>query len=540
MYNVSDSYLDAFKAPSRHIYGQVECQTQNGSITMAPNGSLIKFSIEKTAPKGKLFGFAVSQKITIEAIGIFENIKRGDKLIPSIESTDYNTDVVLLPYFYVDTVEVNKVKNRTTINGYDILHKLDSVPISEFTFTYPVFALNYALDILEPVGGYCEFNGINQLIREQPNLNGTESARSVLAALAEYTGSICYVSHGDTVKFRGMGGEDFTDVLTADDYFDLTIGEVIRLTEIVSATELGDNYTYGSEGFTQIMWENPFLNMNDDVAALVEAIGNKVLNTSTTAYTLSWRGCPAYELGDFVILQEKDGTAQYVRYLNEIITYGGGLKVTSEWEPVEGEVANAAPTTLGETLKNVFAKVDKVNKQISLVVQEEVKKQVESGALDGPIGEIVDDKMSEIQIDTDSIELSVLQKTQDYVNDEMSDVREDLNEIKQEVSMTLSKEDVEILIENSQTSNAQSVTTATGYTFNQDGLTISRTGTALSTQITEDGMTIYRNDDEILVADNQGVKATNLHATTYLIVGLNSRFEDYDNGKRTGCFWIGG
>lgn len=540
MYNVSDAYLDAYKVPARHIIGAVECQTENGPLTLAASSNLVNFTIEKTAPKGKLFGFAVSQQITIEAIGILDTIKRGDKLIPSIESADYNEDVVLLPHFYVDTIEHNQVKNRTTIKGYDILHKLDSIPISSFEFTYPVAARNYALDILQPIGGYAQFEGINQLIREAPNLSGSESARSVLIALAEFTGSIIYVSREDTVKFRGMEAEDFTDVLTADDYYDLTIGEIITLTKIASVTELNDNYAHGSEGFTQVMWENPFLNMNDDVDTLVSSIYSKVQNLSSTGYTLTWRGCPAYEIGDLVILQEKDGTAQFVRYFNEKIVYNGGLRASSDWEPAESETIEAAPPTLGEAIKSVYAKVDKVNKEISLVVSEEVKKQVENGALDEPIGEIVDEKLSHIEIDTESIELSVMQKTQDYVDDEMSDVKEDLNELKKEVSMTLTEDDVQILIENSQTSNAQSVTTSTGYTFDQNGLTISRTGTALSTQITEDGMTIYRNDDEILVADNEGVKATNLHATTYLIVGVNSRFEDYDNNTRTGCFWIGG
>lgn len=44
------------------------------------------------------------------------------------------------------------------------------------------------------------------------------------------------------------------------------------------------------------------------------------------------------------------------------------------------------------------------------------------------------------------------------------------------------------------------------------------------------------------VVDDTGVSAENLHATTWLIVGENSRFEDYTDAsgeKRTGCFWIG-
>lgn len=49
-------------------------------------------------------------------------------------------------------------------------------------------------------------------------------------------------------------------------------------------------------------------------------------------------------------------------------------------------------------------------------------------------------------------------------------------------------------------------------------------------------MSIYKGSEEVLTADNTGVDAKNLHATTYLIIGTNSRFEDYDS--RTGCFWI--
>ena len=53
-------------------------------------------------------------------------------------------------------------------------------------------------------------------------------------------------------------------------------------------------------------------------------------------------------------------------------------------------------------------------------------------------------------------------------------------------------------------------------------------------------MRVSKGGQVVLTGDNNGVEALNLHATTYLIIGNNSRFEDYDNGSRTGCFWIGG
>ena len=54
-------------------------------------------------------------------------------------------------------------------------------------------------------------------------------------------------------------------------------------------------------------------------------------------------------------------------------------------------------------------------------------------------------------------------------------------------------------------------------------------------------MYVTRTDEEILTANNEGVSAINLHSKQFLIIGDNSRFENYDNGddsSRTACFYI--
>ena len=61
----------------------------------------------------------------------------------------------------------------------------------------------------------------------------------------------------------------------------------------------------------------------------------------------------------------------------------------------------------------------------------------------------------------------------------------------------------------------------------------------MKTTISDDGMKVFKNNEAMLVANNVGVDAVNLSATTYLIIGTNSRFENYGT-DRTGCFWIGG
>ena len=87
-------------------------------------------------------------------------------------------------------------------------------------------------------------------------------------------------------------------------------------------------------------------------------------------------------------------------------------------------------------------------------------------------------------------------------------------------------------------------TTEHGFTFDDEGMTVDSSDSLTKTQVTPDGMTVYRKDaagkqDEVLQATSEGVIATNLHANTYLIIGGRSRFENYGS-NRTGCFWIGG
>ena len=119
----------------------------------------------------------------------------------------------------------------------------------------------------------------------------------------------------------------------------------------------------------------------------------------------------------------------------------------------------------------------------------------------------------------------------------------EVNQTAQNFSIVISK----IATENEDgTYSVHSVTTQTGYTFNQDGLTIYKSGEDIKNLLDNKGMSVSRivgsEEEAILTADTNGVDAINLTARQYLIVGSNSRFENYDNGTdshRTACFYIG-
>ena len=97
MLNPSYTYLNSYKAAARQVTGRVSYTLDGTDYVIRPDGTLSKIIIEKSSPQGKLFGFAVSQKLTVEVLGILE-LPKGTRLIPEIFIKD-SEDIVELPYF---------------------------------------------------------------------------------------------------------------------------------------------------------------------------------------------------------------------------------------------------------------------------------------------------------------------------------------------------------------------------------------------------------------------------------------------------------
>lgn len=174
---------------------------------------------------------------------------------------------------------------------------------------------------------------------------------------------------------------------------------------------------------------------------------------------------------------------------------------------------------------------------------DDTRKDVESTA-SGLRNEITNQATS-IRRDTEQIVMEAT-KTVETVEKKLDDsivgVNESITTLTSQVEAKMTAEEVSIVIQRELIDGVDSVKTRTGYTFDEDGLTVSKTGSEMSTQITEDGMQVFRNNMAVLTANNKGVDAKNLHASTYLIIGSGngrSRFEDYEP-NRTGCFWVGG
>lgn len=538
---VNDIHSAMINNPVRKLKGKAELYDGSALInTFSHNGALKSFDIERVG-EAKFFGYGICQKANIKLIDVNRELDittaHSFKVYMGVDE-DY---ISPFPTFYVTEVHRDENTGELSVTSYDVLNKAAAhttsevaIPVvteDEVTTGYSVY--EYALACANLLGIAAietiniEDDSFNTYYEDRANFEGSETLREVFNAIAEVTQSIYYINAAGALVFKRLDKDgEAAAALTKDNYITLDSKTNKRLGTITSATELGDNVTVSTteSGSTQYVRNNPFWELREDIAELLDAAIAAVGGLTINQFTCSWRGNYLVEIGDKLALTTKDGGVVYSYLLNDKVSYSGGYAQSTEWNYTEDEADSATnANNLGEALKQTYARVDKANKQIELVAGETQANKSSIAAL---------------QINTDSINATI--QNMETVNKESMDtINSDIATLTEKVNLAVTSEQLEISISSKLEDGVTKVETNTGFKFDDEGLTVSKLDSEMTTTITEDGMTVYKDGDEMLVANNQGVNAVNLKASTYLIIGNNSRFEDFAD-NRTGCFWIGG
>ena len=535
MITAKQNIVDSVNASVRHIKGRVELYKGSTLVQIfSASDHLKSFKVEKIGEEGKFFGFGVTQKLTVSLIDKDRalNITQDHSLEVAFGAdSDY---VYSTPIFMVETVERDENTNELTITAYDGLYKMPKHTVSELQIRAPYSIKEFAIACATLIGYALilpeDETMFNTVYEEGGNFEGTETIREVLNDIAEVTQTVFYIDRDWNVIFRELDRNGQADLtIPKDKYFTLKADAPTTIAGIAHVTELGDNVEAvvleedAGRTVVQYVRENPFWEMHEDLGPLLQWIADRISGFTMNGFELSWRGNYLVEIGDKIDIECKDGSYLTTYVLNDAIHFDGGMKQSHHWhyESREMETENN-PANLGEALNKTFAKVDKANKRIEMVASETTANS---------------EAISAIQINTDNINASVKQ-LEEVTTNAFDGINEELATLTNKVEATMTAEDVRIEISSVLENGVNKVETTTGFTFNEEGLTVSKSGSDITTTITEDGMTVYREDEAVLVADNEGVKAEDLHATTYLIIGTHSRFEDYGD-DRTGCFWLG-
>ena len=237
----------------------------------------------------------------------------------------------------------------------------------------------------------------------------------------------------------------------------------------------------------------------DDVASIAEALYEQLSSISYVPLSIKTIKTIGIRAGDIITVRDGNGN-ELTTYVMKVSVSPSGTTITSTGDKSYGSSAAVA----SEKFANLTGKVLEISKSIDGL-------RVANKGLDGRVGSL--------ELNTESFQVQI---------------RKDVDNLSQ-IAMTPDKVD---LVVSEAVAGIDSVKTSTGYTFDKEGLNIHKDGEAMHNKLDYNGMYVRRNNEDILVADSDGVNAINLTARRYLIVGDNARFEDYQ-GKRTACFYIG-
>lgn len=534
--------LSQLNSDVRHITARAYVYEDTSTkYTFKAADNLQSFTVERVG-QGKFFGYGICQKMNMKVRDVSRQFSvttaNQINLIWDVLVDGNNISLFAYPRFKVSEVHRDENTNALSITAYDALYEATKHNVSELTLadSYTIKEFIASCAALLGLSGY-NIRGVGEnetcfdtSYAAGANFEGTETIREALDAVAEVTQTIYFITSEHKICFRRLssdGDADFT--IDKEKYFTLSSKTNKRLGTIVSATELGDNLSASTteSGSTQFIRNNPFWDNREDRATLLDnalaAVGGLTLNQ----FECDWHGNYLLEIGDKIALITKDGSQAISYVLDDTIEYNGGISEKTKWSYADNENENdiySAPSNLGDSIKQTYAKVDKVNKEIEIVAS-----QADENT----------DAIAALRINVDSINATV-QNQQQQINESVDSLNSDINTLTTEIASARLESQQAILEfrQEIEQDGIDKVTTSTGFTFNEEGMTVEKSGREMKTTITEDGMTVYRSGESVLQANNEGVKAKNLHANTYLIIGNNSRFEDYKY-NRTGCFWIG-
>ena len=386
---------------------------------------------------------------------------------------------------------------------YDLM-LLSMVPYN-MVVEYPITVSAYLDAICTHLGWakrYTTFVNSSVVIEEE-KYDASYTFRDVLDEIAQVAGGmIAFVGDELDVIYPTSSGE----TIDSSNLKTLKMGEVYGPVNsvVLSRAPQEDNiYRQDEEsvttyGLTEIRIENNHI-IDSHREDFIDGIFGALSGLSFEMYELESFGIGYLNLGDLFTLQTPDGKSHTALMLCDDLEITQGLSETSRLEaPDVTETDYSAASESDRLLNKTILKVDKQAQEITALVS---KTENIAGDVDGLSRQITN--MVEVMVDSDSVDIKISQAVE----------------------------------------GVNSITTSTGYTFDQDGLHIQKVVDGepeeMENILDNTGMYVKRDGDAILSANNEGVDAINLKSRQFLIIGDNSRIENYGN-DRTACFFIGG
>jgi hypothetical protein len=437
-------------------------------------------------------------------------------------------EFVPMGLFYIENVV--KLKGITTITAYDKMAHLEGEYAS---------ALSYPANISAIMSELCTMAGITFSGSFNPDYSIPAKVQGY--SYRNFIGFIASV-YGGNARFDRIGNliiqkyamQPLAYEITGDKYFDEFDKNEANYVVSKVACKFGDvAIASGASTANTVAFSNPMVTQTilDNILTLLNGL-------TFRPGSLEAQGDPSLDAGDFIKILDTDDVTYYNVIVSQIeFDYNGGLdeKLISVGETNTQNIYEAKKI---ETKKDITEMNIKLGEISTTVSETKSITDANTTGLNGLTDRVATAESTAKQ--TAEEITSTMTKTYQTKSDAKNDV-DTLNTTISEVKRTA--DDANLSFKSIVDNGVTKVITETGFKFDATGMDIRKTGeefnvfTGFDTELGA-GFFIRRNEDEVFSATAQGVETENLKVNKYLIVGANSRFEDYGTG-RTGCFYIG-
>lgn len=252
---------------------------------------------------------------------------------------------------------------------------------------------------------------------------------------------------------------------------------------------------------------------------------------------------PPYDVGD-LWAQGESGDLMRCN-----VARASGYYVESDWgkasdytnddalnEFVDGEYTGTK-TEISERLSQLEVTTESISAEVSSATESVA--ELES-MVNGQAATITsyDERIARLELTDGEIAASV-EEVRKEVQSSVDSVESEVTELSKRVDLSLTSEQVEIQIQTA-INGIDSITTSTGFRFDDEGLFITQSQSSTITTIDSAGFLVTDlSGNPVLTARGNSVEAKDLSATTYLNIGGRSRIENYGT-DRSALYWIGG
>lgn len=297
----------------------------------------------------------------------------------------------------------------------------------------------------------------------------------------------------------------------------------ISITGVYLEDAYGNIFSVGTDEYPVELPSSPIIQGSEMAIPILESALTKLQEVAHRPATVTFIGDPAVQAGDVIVHTETAVGDVTLPVMRLVYKFAGTQTLESLGT---SDAAQSQQTTAGKQLRKAFNKAAQDRAELETKIEQ--------------TADTIRLEASEKYVDRQmygSLEVRI-----DGINAEVAHQTVDIDSVKQSIaSVQQSAEQVNVVVQKIVADGVDKVVTSTGYTMDEDGLKIKKSGEEMENRLDNTGMYVTRSGETILQANNTGVVATDVQVRNYLIIGSHARFEDYNDGsdsKRTACFYI--